>query len=462
MDLTRAEQRTDAPLISVDGITFLTINHQRYSKEQMQVSETQGAEPPKSWLQLHFAELYGPQSFAVQVANFLAEWFSPSPFLTVQTSGSTGAPKQMQVSKEKMCNSARMTVDFLGLKPLDQAFLCMPLQYIAGKMVIVRALVAQLDLIFSEPSGRPLQGLAQAQLAGPADVEHGDSTALRASPEFAAMIPMQVFNTLQSAQAVQSIADPQQQALALQQSAAEIALLKGVKQLIIGGGSIDASLAQELQSFPHAVWSTYGMTETLSHIALRRLNGAEATEWYTPFAHVNLSLSSEQTLVIEAPLVSDTTLVTNDIVEFNAQGQFKILGRKDNTINTGGVKVQIEQVEAALRASLTMPFMISYAPDAKFGQKVVLLLSTAGESDHSPAPATLGLDSAEQAQVAQAISQLPPFWRPKLQLMIDHLPQTGTGKPDRATAAKLAALMVDSPLDGAAVESGGYRLWRLA
>ena len=107
------------------------------------------------------------------------------------------------------------------------------------------------------------------------------------------------------------------------------------------------------------------MTETLSHIALRRLNGPEASDWYTPFESIQIRLSKENTLVIYAPEICGKELVTNDIAEINGQNQFRILGRKDNTINTGGVKVQIEQVEAALKEHLSVPFLITSAPDEK-------------------------------------------------------------------------------------------------
>ena len=193
---------------------------------------------------------------------FLAEWHSDSPTVTVQTSGSTGTPKRMEVEKTRMEASARLTCDFLDLHPGDTALLCMPLQYIAGKMVVVRSLVRGLRLVTVQPCGHPLAGLEDA-------------------PVFAAMIPMQVYNSLQVPR--------------------ERALLRQVKHLIIGGGAIDTPLAEALRDFPNAVWSTYGMTETLSHIALRRLNGPDASEWYTPFASVSIRLSERGTLVIQAP-----------------------------------------------------------------------------------------------------------------------------------------------------------------
>ena len=156
-------------------------------------------------------------------------------------------------------------------------------------MVVVRALVAGLNLLPVTPCGHPL-------------------AEINAAPEFAAMIPMQVYNSLQVP--------------------AEKECLQQVRHLIIGGGAIDSTLATKLASFPHAVWSTYGMTETLSHIALRRLNGPDASDWYTPFQGVKVSLSPENTLTIEAPAVCAEELTTNDICEFNAQGQFHIWDEK--------------------------------------------------------------------------------------------------------------------------------------
>ena len=315
---------------------------------------------------------------------FLDEWHDGRPTVGVQTSGSTGTPKHMQVEKCRMEASARLTCSFLGLQRGDTALLCMPLQYIAGKMVVVRSLVWGLRLVTVQPSGHPL-----------ADVDE--------APVFAAMIPMQVYNSLQVPR--------------------ERELLRRVKHLIIGGGAVDDSLARALRDFPHAVWSTYGMTETLSHIAMRRLNGPEASEWYTPFPGVDTSLGTDGNLVIHAPAVNPDELPTNDLAEFDAQGRFRILGRRDNIVNTGGVKVQIEQVEDALRPRLPFPFAITSVPDAKFGERIVLLVENARTDD---------------PLLSQAIAALPPYWRPKQVFCVPQLPQTGTGKPDRATARQLA------------------------
>ena len=154
------------------------------------------------------------------------------------------------------------------------------------------------------------------------------------------------------------------------------------------------------------------MTETLSHIALRRLNGAEASDWYTPFEGVSLSQTDEGCLVIDAPAVHDGPLVTNDIVELSDKG-FRILGRKDNVICSGGIKIQTEEVERWLKPHLPAPFMITKRPDRKFGEQVVLL--------------TESTDMDRVREICQQV--LPKFWQPRSYAHIDALPMTETGKP---------------------------------
>ncbi len=338
---------------------------------------------------LHLAEKADEAVMPVlhDLYRFLADWFSESPTISVQTSGSTGTPKLYTVRKEQMMQSARLTCEFLGLKAGDRALLCMPLTYIAGKMVVVRALVAGLNLIVRTPSGHPL-----------ADVE----TPL----QFAAMIPLQVYNSLREPEERQRLAQ--------------------IGALIIGGGAIDISLEEELRHFPGTIYSTYGMTETLSHIALRRLNGPDASTHYHPFANVRLSLSAEGTLVVQAPLVCDETLVTNDVAQLFPDGTFTILGRKDNVINTGGIKVQIEQVEAVLRPHLSCPFAVTSVPDARLGEAIVLLLEQASPSETNTFP---------------VVDQLPRYHRPKHIYCVSSLPMTGSGKIDRAGCKQLAIVL---------------------
>lgn len=325
--------------------------------------------------------------------EFLQQWNEPSNVIEVHTSGSTGEPKGLLVEKRLMVNSARITCDFLGLKEGDTALLCMPLDYIAGKMVVVRSLVRGLRLIEVTPSSHPLKDISE-----PLD--------------FAAMVPLQVYSSLQVSE--------------------EAERLKSIRHLIIGGGAIDESLESQLRRFPNAVWSTYGMTETLSHIALRRISGEEASLWYSPFDGVDVSLSSDACLEIYAPAVNPERLKTNDIAELrtlaDGKKQFRILGRKDNVIDSGGIKIQIEEVERLLRPHLHCGYMITKVHDARLGEAVTLLVDT--------------LNTDELEEICRSV--LPKHWMPRHILTVIPLPTTGTGKPARAEAEKLASNILKS------------------
>lgn len=326
-----------------------------------------------------------PDSPVHELYTFLSEWYNASPFTEVQTSGSTGTPKRLTVRKKQMEESARQTCSFLDLQPGDKALLCMPLRYIAGKMMVVRALVGELDLVVRKPSSHPLAHLKE-------------------NIRFAAMTPMQVYNSL-------SVPE-------------EAERLKQIELLIIGGGVIGKQLEEALKIMPNTVYSTYGMTETLSHIALRRLNGPDVSDYYTPFLSVKLSLSEEGTLVIDAPLLSDEVLVTNDIVHLLPDGRFRVLGRKDNVINSGGIKILVEQVEEKLNPVIPVAFAVTSIPHSRLGEAVVLLLE---QGDY---------DMEELRE--QVILLLPKYHRPKYIKVVFSIPVTGNGKTDRSACKRLA------------------------
>lgn len=321
--------------------------------------------------------------------DFLREWNSDSPTLHVHTSGSTGKPKEMWVEKQRMLASARMTCDMLGLKQGDTALLCMPLDYIAGKMMVVRSIERGMQLIDVEPSSHPLRTLVGT----------------KQKIDFAAFVPLQVIKTLENEQ--------------------ETEVFRHIKNVLIGGGSIDEQLEATLKEFPNHIYSTYGMTETLSHIALRPISGKEASLWYTPCPNVSIGISEEGTLTITAPSLIAETLITNDIAELNTKGLFRILGRKDNTINTGGIKVQIEEIECQLNLLKLTNCQITTVPDSVFGEAIVLLIS-----EHC------------NADINSAIAALPKYWKPRHIIRVSQLPFTETGKPNRAVAKALASQML--------------------
>lgn len=323
---------------------------------------------------------FNVSAYAQQLLDFLRDWFSPSDVMRVFSSGSTGAPKQIMVEKERMMQSARLTCEFLGLQQGDKALLCMPLEYIGGKMVVVRALVAGLDLHFVTPCARPLQHIEERFA-------------------FSAMVPMQVYDSLLLEH--------------------ERARLMAIRHLIIGGGSVDAEMALVLQKFPHHVYSTYGMTETLSHIAMRKLNGSSASDRYHLFNSVRLSLASpDNTLIIDAPLVAKERIYTHDVAHIYEDGSFRILGRKDNVINSGGIKIQAEEVESLLKPVIKNgAFAITSAPDPKYGQIVVLAVE-------QPVEKTAIRDVLSRYEVPKKIIQLA------------QIPLTETGKICRAELKK--------------------------
>ena len=341
--------------ITIEGVTYSSIDF-------------------KSGKMIDFSD---KSDFCKDLYDFLAKWFDDSDTIEVKTSGSTGVPKKMQVEKSRMMQSAVLTCSFLGLKRGNKTLLCMPMQYIAGMMIAVRSLVCSLDLYPITPCGNPLKSI--------------DMTF-----DFAAMVPLQIFNTLNVP--------------------VEKERLRAIKNLIIGGGAIDKDVESQIKDFPNNVYSTYGMTETLSHIALRKLNGIDASENYFLFEDVNISLSKSGTLTIDAPRVSNEILQTNDVVEINDDGSFKILGRIDNVINTGGIKVQIEELENILKPYLGgLKFAISSLPDPKFGEYIVLV--------------------TEQHEVDLSILEdiQPGYFVPKIAVCVDEIPLTETSKIDRPT-----------------------------
>ncbi|WP_195553035.1 cobyric acid synthase [Bacteroides eggerthii] len=351
----------------------LLLEGKEYAPEDISRLVTEGAGncPPALW------DLY----------LFLNEWFDASPVITVHTSGSTGVPKELVVRKDRMMQSARLTCEFLNLQAGDTALLCMNLRYIGAMMMVVRSLVAGLNLVVRPASGHPLS-----------DVE--------VPLKFAAMVPLQVYNTLRVP--------------------AERKRLEHTDILIIGGGAVDDSLEAELKTIPIAAYSTYGMTETLSHIALRRLNGEAASKCYYPFPSVELSLSAENTLIVKAPLICDDVLQTNDIACLCSDGGFTIAGRKDNVINSGGIKIQAEEMENRLQPFIPVPFAVTAVPDPRLGQALTLLI--AGKPDIK-----------ELENKLQAV--LETYYRPKHIFITELIPQTENGKIDRTGCRILAQQM---------------------
>lgn len=324
----------------------------------------------------------GKTGIMADLGDFLARWWSDTPTMPLHTSGSTGKPRPLHAAKEAMAASAAATCRAFSLQPGSTALLCLPLRYIAGQMMVVRAIVGGLNLIVTEPSSAPLETVQQ-------------------SINFAPMVPMQAATTLAQPGGKASLAR--------------------VRTLLLGGGFVDAALEQQLQELPTRVYTSYGMTETLSHIALRATNGPERSESYTPLPGVSVSLSAAGTLQINAPFLGIQALATNDLAEITPDGRFRILGRADAVINSGGVKIQAEDIERALQTRTGLQVVALPLPHPVLGQCVALLWE--GPAEAEPA-------------LRQACADLPRYHQPHI-LFPTALPRTGTGKIARAEAARL-------------------------
>lgn len=312
------------------------------------------------------------EDFEKPVGDFLLDWFDSKSYIEMQTSGSTGTPKVIRVDKQAIVNSAMATGDFFDLRSGNRALQCLPVKYVAGKMMLIRAIILGLDLDYVAPSSHPMKDLDDQKY------------------DFVAMVPMQAQNSLKE--------------------------LHNVKKLIVGGARISASLEKELMQLPTEVYETYGMTETITHIAAKRV-GEKA---FTVLPHVTISYDDRNCLVIHAPhIIAEETVVTNDLVELINENQFVFLGRIDNVINSGGVKIMPEQVEQKLDGKINRRFFIASKEDKELGEKVVLVVEGA----------TFDIDKS-------AFETLDKYERPKEIIFVSKFKETENGKVLRKESFK--------------------------
>ncbi len=274
--------------------------------------------------------------------TFIEDWLNGKKEFIINTSGSTGIPKPITIFRKQMIISAKMTGKALNLKSGYSSFICLSTQYIAGLMMIVRGLVLDLHITIVEP------------IANPYDL-------LKRGFEFTALVPLQLYEMFNNKEQ-------------------DINLIDNFKAILIGGGDITQSLNEKIQKLQSPIYHTYGMTETITHIALKRLNGDTKSEYFTTLENVEIKLDDRGCLVIKSPITNNIEVVTNDLVNIISKNQFKWIGRIDNVINTGGVKVQAEKVEKSLEKVLHKSdfsdknFFVSSQPDKKFGNIIIAVI----------------------------------------------------------------------------------------
>ncbi|MHA7057325.1 AMP-binding protein [Aquimarina sp. M1] len=268
-----------------------------------------------------------------EVGYFLLDWLNDNDYIIVQTSGSTGKPKKIKVYKQHMINSAKATGAFFKVEADTTALLCLPAAYIAGKMMLVRAMILGWKIDLVPPKTNPLDTVYKQY-------------------DFCAMVPLQLDNSINR--------------------------LHLIKKLIVGGGKVSENLKELIQGIKTKVFETYGMTETVTHIAARRINpkkkDKKEAKYFKALPNITLNTDERNCLIIKAPQLNEETIITNDVVELKTYKKFIWKGRFDNVINSGGIKLYPEEIETKLQLLIGHRFFIAGIPDNSLGDRVVLLV----------------------------------------------------------------------------------------
>ena len=342
---------------------------------------------------------FGLSDYARATLDICHQWLTGQPTFVLKTSGSTGAPKVITLTRRQMEASARATGQALGLQKGMRALVCLPTRYIAGRMMLVRGFVLGMSMVVVEPSGNPFAALLDG---GEWDGEF----------DFTALVPLQLQTALDAGHTEREI-------------------LNRMQAILIGGGAVGSSLYKKLQTIEAPIYHTYGMTETVTHVALRRLNGAVRADAFSPLPGVELGVDQRDCLTIRSVVTGGKVVRTNDRVDLRADGSFIWLGRVDNVVNSGGVKVQVERVERAVEEvieTLADPqfserrFFVGPLPDERLGEAVTLFVE-GGPFDRE----------LEQRLLWALQQSLPKYERPRSICYVANFAETPTGKIDRLT-----------------------------
>jgi o-succinylbenzoate---CoA ligase len=327
--------------------------------------------------------------YTLRALEFCKNWLSGQEEFVLHTSGSTGTPKPIRLHRRQMEASAAMTIQTLGLQKGDKALVCLNTDYIAGTMMLVRCMQAGMDMFLQEPSANPLH-------TWPPDTKL----------DFTALVPMQMQNILS-------------------ETADKKPILDSMKAILLGGAPVAKSLETALQAIQAPCYHTYGMTETVSHIALRRLNGPNRTEYFTAFDEVQLGTDDRGCLTIQSVLSNGQKLITNDLANLQPGNRFVWLGRADQVINSGGIKLQAATIETNLeplfnQLQLQANYFIAPLPHPLLGSAAVLFI------EHT---------QPSQNLLATLKKYMPAYLQryeiPKEIFWLSSFQQTATGKTDR-------------------------------
>ena len=310
-----------------------------------------------------------------KIGSFVAEWMNDQPTIEVKTSGSTGKPKSILLRKSQLLESARATALYFDFKVGQNGLLCLPVDYIAGKMMIVRAIYSGLNLVCIEPGSTPLERLNREQ-----------------EIDFAPLLPMQLFQCRDT---------------------------HLVKKILLGGSSMSGQLEVNMESLKAEIYHGYGMTETISHIAVRRVNGSSKSPYYQALPGMWFELDSRGCLIVHVPYLSEA-VVTNDLVELDGRYRMKYLGRVDNVINSGGIKLLPEIIEPKIAKLMSGRYFVVGIKDVVLGQRLCLIVEG------------MPLEPVRESILLNSIAnQLDKYEKPREIYYLEHFEMTDSGKIQR-------------------------------
>ncbi len=322
------------------------------------------------------------ESWEKDLFSFIETWFKNSEVIHSSTSGSTGKAKEIKLKKKDMLLSAGYTLDFLGIKKGESALLCLPTQFVGGKMMVIRSIKNGLNLIAVEPSSDPLKELNEVV-------------------DFVAITPHQLNNILLSPDSTEK--------------------LKSIRNVIVGGSAPSNDAIKVIRDFPNNIWSTFGMTESISHFAMSRLNSEEPTKYELISGDFSIEVDEDSRLILNSPFNAGERLYTNDLIEKINENSFRWKGRYDNIINSGGIKFSPEEIESKIRHLIHDEFIVSSKEDNQLGERVVLII----EGPHSK-------ESYSDENFKSSLSSvLEKYELPKEILLLNEFPRVGNDKVDR-------------------------------
>jgi len=328
---------------------------------------------------------------AVKLIDFITQWQRNESTFQFHTSGSTGVPKSIDVSRSQIVASVQATSDFLGLKNTHSALLCLDPNFVASLMMVARCLVNDMDLILSRPSSNPLNAL-----------DH--------SIDFASFVPVQVYKMIEEGSILQ---------------------LTKIQNILIGGAPLSKLAFDTLAKIDTNIFITYGMTETVSHIALMPIKGDYSSAYFEVLPEITIGQDRDNCLTIVGAVTHNKTLQTNDIVELLDETKFRWLGRRDHVINSGGIKIHPEQLEKLIVPLINSDFFISWKTNDQLGNECILITENHKTTD-------------EELKQIQAVifNTFSKYHAPKSVYSVDLFERTDSGKVKReATRQKALGLL---------------------